>query len=105
MLHKLRAYISLLLLVAITFPKVAKVLHEFEHAHEEHCEATDTHFYQEDHSCSICDIVFSTSSTPIEAAFEMIISQKISAEVIAIVQSNKTTFPNYTFSLRGPPAC
>ena len=50
-------------------------MHAFEHYDEVHCQATDKHFHESEHSCSICDFTI-TESYLVEGDYQFIISAK-----------------------------
>ncbi len=55
MLHQLKKYGALFLLLLFLFPVVEKQLHIYEHSADEHCYASDKHFHEMEHTCSICE--------------------------------------------------
>lgn len=95
----------MLMLALLLFPMAEKVLHELGHLDDEHCEIQSTHFCKQEHNCSVCDYVFSSSSSaisPNEQEQLIAFSQDISSNIIGII-SNTTTSLKNTLPLRGPP--
>ncbi len=63
--YQFKKYISLFFLSLFLFPLVEKEFHAIEHAYDVHCNATDKHFHELEHTCSICDYTITDSfSTP-----------------------------------------
>jgi len=55
-----------LLLFLFLFPQIQKGLHDFEHRHDSHCDATtEQHLHQLEHLCQLCDfsLVVSTENS------------------------------------------
>ncbi len=48
--------------------------HEFQHKAEIHCTATDKHFHNLEHSCSICEFTVTHSTYPVASNFQFNIS-------------------------------
>ena len=92
------------MLALLLFPMVEKVMHELGHLDDEHCEIQATHFCKQEHNCSICDYIFSSSSaiSPDEQEQIIAFSQDINSNIIGIT-SNTTNSLKYTLPLRGPP--
>ncbi|MBL7884722.1 MAG: hypothetical protein JNL69_11680 [Bacteroidia bacterium] len=57
-----KKYCSILFLILFLFPQVEKEIHAFEHLNDFHCTATDKHFHELEHACSICDYTLSSST-------------------------------------------
>ncbi len=51
----LNRYCSIALLLLFLFPLVEKEIHAMEHMNDFHCTATDKHFHEQEHTCSLCD--------------------------------------------------
>jgi len=75
MQKQLKKYFSFLFLLLFLFPMVEKQLHAFEHRDEAHCSATDKHFHELEHSCSICDFTATDSGTGTENHFSFVIAE------------------------------
>lgn len=72
----IKKYLPLFLLFLLLFPVVEKQVHSFEHLKDVHCSATDKHFHELEHSCSICDYTITDSNSTPETAVLFIISTK-----------------------------
>jgi hypothetical protein len=104
-MQKFRSYISMLMMALLLFPMVEKAVHEYGHSDDEHCGVKDTHFCEVEHHCSICDYTFSSPTGSPECVYDLedaLLSENVS---LPVFESNTTTSPKYTFSLRGPPVC
>lgn len=55
MYPEFKKYVSILFLLIFLFPLVEKQIHEFEHKDDIHCSASDKHFHELEHNCSVCD--------------------------------------------------
>ncbi len=51
-----------------------KGIHNFEHKADVHCTATDKHFHQLEHTCSICEFTLTHATDPLVADFQFNIS-------------------------------
>jgi len=103
-LHKLHTYIALLFLALVTYPMVEKTLHDLNHAHEKTHHDSEIEFTEtENHHCELCDLVLPTVSTPDQVNFKFKRLLTIEKREEQQVQTIKTSSPNNTFSLRGPP--
>ncbi len=102
-LNKIKSYISLLMLALLMFPMADKAVHDFVHLNDEHCGITDTHYCKAEHTCSICDYVFSSSATPPETQEHLTIFSEQTNEFISLTVSNTLVSPKFNLSLRGPP--
>lgn len=104
-MQRIRSFISLLLLAVMLFPLLEKVLHQFEHAQENHCEKKELHFCADEHSCKICDYVFSSIDEPLVCHYEIKTKTHVVASDFFNLTSIASSFPNLNFSLRAPPIC
>ncbi|MCW3103049.1 MAG: hypothetical protein JWO09_1489 [Bacteroidetes bacterium] len=75
MQKQLKKYFPFLFLFLFLFPVVEKQLHAFEHRDEAHCSATDKHFHEQEHNCSICDFTATDSATGAENRFSFVIAE------------------------------
>ncbi len=92
------------MLALLLFPIAEKVVHELGHLNDKHCEIKATHFCEQEHHCSICDYIFSSS---------VAILPNENPQIIAFPQNNFNVFfevflspktsLKYTLPLRGPP--
>ncbi|MGQ0827798.1 MAG: hypothetical protein ACT4ON_05335 [Bacteroidota bacterium] len=71
----IKKYLSLFCLILFLFPLVEKNVHAFEHYDEVHCNSTDKHFHELEHTCSLCDFTI-TESYSAESDYQLIISAK-----------------------------
>ena len=92
------------MLALILFPMAEKAMHELGHLDDVHCGIEETHFCSTEHSCSICDYIFSLSAaiSPDEQGQASPFSQMIDNKIFSII-SNTITSQKYTLPLRGPP--
>lgn len=104
-MRNFKSYISILFLALLLFPLAEKGLHLLEHDHDELCNTKGLHFCNLEHSCHVCDYVFSASSTPPNNQNRVNIVPPLADYSILFVVSHTTTSLKYTLSLRGPPAC
>jgi len=74
-MQHIKKYLSLFCLVLFLFPLVEKNVHAFEHQDEIHCNATDKHFHELEHTCSLCDFTI-TESYLTESDYHAIIPVK-----------------------------
>lgn len=95
----------MLMIALLLFPLAEKAAHELSHLNEDHCDIKETHFCDVEHTCTICDYVFSATSTPPKHETGISVIVKDSPISLIVFESNKVQSPKYTFSLRGPPAC
>ena len=102
-MQKIRSYISLLLLAVILFPLLEKVSHQLEHAQENHCGKKELHFCAKEHSCKICDYVFSSTDEPLAYHYEIKAKTKVVNFEFKKITSSITSSPNSSYPLRGPP--
>jgi hypothetical protein len=104
-MQKIRSYISLILLAVMLFPLIEKVSHQLEHGDENHCGNKDLHFCTKEHSCKICDYVFSSSDVPIIYQHEIKANTIFVSFDFQFVTPNLPSLPNLSYSLRAPPIC
>jgi hypothetical protein len=103
-MQKLKSYISVFFLALLLFPAAQKVMHEAGHLTDEHCDIKETHFCQYEHTCSICDYVFSSFAGAPERHSEYTPSVTCQDDFAFVKPSDKKAGSlAYTFSLRGPP--
>jgi hypothetical protein len=74
MQKKINKYFSVFFLILFLFSLVEKQAHAFQHQNDSHCLATDKHFHNVEHNCSICDFTSTDSNTSTENDFTFIIS-------------------------------
>ncbi len=70
----LQTYSSFLLLLLFLFPLVQQQVHSLEHAEDIHCTATDKHFHNQEHNCSLCDYTVNKSGTSAINSFSFTIA-------------------------------
>ena len=102
-MYKFRAYIAFLFLALLLFSQVEKLRHELGHLHEANCDTEGLHYCALEHSCKLCDYIFSSAPEPPKQYFKFLITLKYIEQYKSLFVSNTTTSPKYTFSLRGPP--
>jgi len=71
--NALKKYCSILFLFLFLFPQVEKEIHAFEHLDDVHCTATDKHFHELEHTCSICDYTHSNSTESPQNNYKVIL--------------------------------
>jgi hypothetical protein len=102
-MQKLLSYFSMLMLALLLFPLGEKAMHDFEHFNDDHCAIAETHFCETEHSCSLCDYVFSSASTPPQTHSRLLVfSPKNSDKIFSLVSVTLSNL-NFGLSLRGPP--
>lgn len=104
-MQKLKAYISILMLVLLLFPIVETMHHELENLQDEHCGETETHYCPKEHSCDLCDYVFAASTTPPKNNTSLNVTILESDYSFVAIKSQFVSQTKFTFSLRGPPVC
>lgn len=73
MFQNIKKYLSLFCLIAFLFPVVETNVHAFEHRLDIHCDATDKHFHESEHSCSLCEFTITDSNSPAENTTQPVI--------------------------------
>ena len=104
-MKKMRPYFSMLMLALLLFPIADKSVHEYAHLNEDHCEIKSLHFCEAEHQCTVCDYVFSSSSTPPKTQDQLTIFANKSIDFESILVFNTIISPKFSLSLRGPPVC
>jgi hypothetical protein len=74
MQQQLKKYFSVIFLWLFLVPMVEQEIHAFEHQQDVHCNATDKHFHELEHTCSICDFTYTSSNYLADNNFQSIIS-------------------------------
>jgi len=82
---------------------VEKVHHELEHSKEIHCGIKATHYCEAEHSCTVCDYVFSSSSEPPANQSQLSFFSAYFENVPTDLVFNLLVSQKYILSLRGPP--
>lgn len=103
-MKKVRSYISMLMLALLLLPMVQKGIHDLEHLEHEICAAEEVHFCKTEHTCNICDYVFSSVNS-LDKPIELKVNENYSEREFSLLTFYFLRSPNYTFSLRGPPVC
>ena len=93
------------MIVLILFPMVEKIQHDLEHFSDDHCSKKDIHFCKAEHTCSICDYVYSASATPPDSEERILVFSYVSISFDAALVFNTVISPKFVLSLRGPPSC
>lgn len=102
-MKKARPYISLLMLALLLFPLGKKAIHEVGHLSEIHCDVKEKHYCAVEHTCDLCDYVFSSQSLPPETSSQQSIFREFTIDVNEALVFNTLTPKKFTLSLRGPP--
>jgi hypothetical protein len=97
-----KKYCSIIFLFLFLFPLVEKEIHAIEHADDVHCSASDKHFHELEHSCSICDYTFSSSADLISPLCFAVDNGKSFVFNPFIVEHVSIEF-NYLLPSRAPP--
>jgi hypothetical protein len=92
------------MLALLVFPLVDKTMHDFGHFNDDRCGIKDTHFCQAEHTCSICDYVYSSSATPPITQEHLTVFSKPCDRYYSLCVFNTSVPPKFNLSLRGPPA-
>lgn len=102
-MNKLKPYLSVLMLALLLFPLGKKAVHEFGHLSEVHCSDHEKHYCAVEHTCQLCDYVFSSQAMPPEtmgqAGFFIPFVSAQNAQAVF----NTLSPLKFTFFLRGPP--
>ncbi len=69
----IKKYFSLFLLFLFLFPMVEKDAHAFKHQSDLHCTASDKHFHELEHTCSLCDFTITDSTYPTKTDHQFIV--------------------------------
>lgn len=93
----------MLLLALLLFPVAEKVQHDFEHLNDAHCGITEKHFCEAEHTCDICDYVFSTCAGAPKTQEQIHLFLNYENEFTKFVSSDVITSSKFRISLRGPP--
>ncbi len=97
-----RKYISISLLALFLFPLIEKEIHTLEHVDSFHCKASDKHFHELEHTCSICDFIVPVTIVPSEPGYDFSIF--VSSSLLFFFDKTEIiSAPEYFVSLRGPP--
>lgn len=91
------------MIVLLLFPLVERIKHDVEHFSDDHCSKKDIHFCKAEHTCSICDYVFSHTSTPPDKEECILIFSTVSGSFKTTLAFNTLISPKFKLSLRGPP--
>lgn len=102
-MNRFRPYLSFLLLSLLLFPLGEKAIHEFGHLSEFHCDVHEKHYCAVEHTCSLCDFVFSASAIPPAEESQTVFFRLCSQNFSTATVHNTLTPVKYTFPLRGPP--
>lgn len=107
-MKKFYSYISILLIVAISYTYVGKTLHELFFHHEgTHCDAkTEKHFHhlEHQHEDLVCTFSFAASNEAkpsIENFFKLFSESRLLNDLTSLI-TKRLFFDNHP--LRGPPA-
>jgi hypothetical protein len=74
MQKQLKKYFPFLFLFLFLFPMAEKQIHAFAHHEDVHCSASEKHFHEPEHNCSLCDFTFTDSNTGAENNFSFVLS-------------------------------
>ncbi len=99
---QLKKYFSILFLFLLLFPIIEKGLHSYEHQKDLHCTATEKHFHDLEHACSICDFTTTDSNNSPESGVQFIISAK-EFSFFPFTQQLKIPYPYSNLPSRAPP--
>ena len=102
-MRMLRKYTSLFMLMSLLFPIGEKAMHNIQHIYENHCEIKETHYCKTEHTCTICDYVFSSPSNLPLTQNQIIVFGQVITIVILVIVYNTIIPQKFTFTLRGPP--
>ena len=72
-----KKYCSIIFLFLFLFPLVEKEIHAIEHADDVHCSASDKHFHELEHSCSICDYTMPAALGSANNSFHVVFNEQI----------------------------
>lgn len=104
MYQQLKKYGSVFLLVLFLFPLVEKQIHISDHLNEIRCAATDKHFHEQEHGCSICEFTVADSTLLPDFQLTVILTEYLcSFETLS--QNIHTPKPFQDLPSRAPPFC
>lgn len=72
--QQIKKYVSLFFLLTLFFPILEKAHHELEHKDDIHCTASDKHFHELEHNCSICEFTIINSIHPVKSDVQLYIA-------------------------------
>lgn len=102
MLFRLRKYFSIFTLAVFLFPLVVEEVHTYGHRNDFHCTASDTHFHELEHHCTICDYIpYTSDNTFQENTFSFL--EIYTTVCFNYYESVAVLNRHFNFSLRGPP--
>ena len=104
MLVRFKSVFSAFLLTLFLFPLVEKEIHVLHHVESFHCKASDQHFHEQQHTCSICDFIVPVTIAPAQPVYDFSI-YATSSFVISFREAKVISSPKYFVSLRAPPVC
>ncbi len=100
----LKKYGSFFLLLLFLFPLVEKQLHIYDHAADLHCNASDKHYHEMEHSCSICEFTIA-DSPPVPDTFLSIIIVEFPCYFQVLNELVKSSITFQDIPSRAPPHC
>jgi hypothetical protein len=102
--QQLKKYGSLFLLLLFLFPIVEKQLHAFDHINDKHCVATDKHFHELEHSCSICEFTIADTCPVPDIQLDIVVSE-YTYSFQSFIQSLHVPEAFQDLPSRAPPIC
>jgi hypothetical protein len=102
--QQLKKYGSLFLLLLFLFPIVEKQLHAFDHVNDKHCQATDKHFHELEHSCSICEFTIADTCPVPDTGLHIVISE-YNHSFQSFIESKHLPEAFQDLPSRAPPIC
>ncbi len=87
----------------VLFPYLEKVTHQLEHSDESHCGEKELHFCSEEHSCKICDFIFSSIDEPSACCREIKANSLVVSPDFFTVKFFVSSYSKLNYSLRAPP--
>ena len=97
-----RKYVSISLLALFLFPIIEKEIHTLQHVDSFHCKASDKHFHELQHNCSICDFIVPITTAPSQPNYDFNVYAS-SSQLFLSSEENLFSAPKYFVSLRAPP--
>jgi len=98
----IKKYCAFIFLGAFLFPLVEKELHMLEHANDFHCTASDKHFHEQEHNCSLCDYTITDKFSSDITKIGYVISIK-SIVFSSVVENVNSPSAFSDVPLRAPP--
>lgn len=98
-----RRLLALFFISLLVIPQGRKLLHEFDHLDSVHCNVHERHFCAAEHTCSLCDFVFSAAARPPQALAQASAPMANVQAPLSHPERFLLSPRKYHLLLRGPP--